>query len=621
VRPDAGDIVAAGAPDLFKRLAALWPYLSRYRVKLAVGLAAIVGSVVLGLASPLLLGGAIDALRADVSRATLLGYAGLIVAVSLTQGVFSYAQRMVLVGMSRDIEFDLRNDYFASLERQPPAFFQDHPTGDLMARATNDLQAVRMICGPAIMYSANTVLAGTGALFFMLRIHAGLALVALLAMPLVVAVTKLFGQRIHALFERVQEKFADFTGRAQESLAGVRVVRAYAREEHERDEFRRINQAYVDGNRRLIGWSVSFHPLLQTIIGLAAAAVLWYGGSLVLGGQITVGQFVSFNFFLAKLVWPMIALGWVINLVQRGGASLARIRRILETVPAIRDEAPAAAAGAASPARPAAAPAAPATPFAPLPQEPALRGEVAMHGLTFAYRDGQPPVLRGIELHAAAGQTVALVGRTGAGKSTLLSLIPRLLDPPPGSLRIDGIDVRQLPLARLRAAIAMVPQETFLFSATVRDNIALGVPDAADEAVATAARIAGLDEDLAGFPQGLGTMVGERGLTLSGGQKQRVALARALLRQPRILLLDDCLSAVDTQTEELILRNLRTVFAGRTVFLVSHRISTVKDADLILVLDGGEVLERGTHAQLIAAAGIYADLHQRQLLEEELAAV
>jgi ATP-binding cassette subfamily B multidrug efflux pump len=581
---------------LFKRLSALWPYFSRYRRKLSLGLLAIVGAVALGLAGPLLLGRAVDALRTEISRSTLLGYAGLIVGVTLLQGVFSFTQRMILVGMSRDIEFDLRNDYFSCLERQPPSFFQEHPTGDLMARATNDLQAVRLVCGPAIMYAANTVLGGTGSFIFVLRIHPGLALIALLAMPLVALTTKLFGERIHVLFERVQEQFADFTTRAQENLAGVRVVRAYAREEHQQAEFRRLNQAYVDGNRSLIGWTVSFHPLLQTIIGLAAAAVLWYGGALVLHGRITVGQFVTFNFFLAKLVWPMIALGWVINLAQRAAASLARIREVLDTAPAIRDE-------------------------APLGDVPELRGEVAMRGLTFSYRPELPPVLRGIDLRVAAGQTVALVGRTGAGKSTLLALIPRLLDPPPGTLAVDGIDVRRLPLARLRAAIGMVPQETFLFSTTLAENIALGAPGASREAVAEAARLAGLELDLAGFPKGLDAVVGERGLTLSGGQKQRVALARALLRQPRILLLDDCLSAVDTQTEEMILRNLRRVFVGRTVFLVSHRVSTVKDADLILVLDGGEVLERGTHAQLLAAGGLYADLHARQLLEEELAAV
>jgi ATP-binding cassette, subfamily B, multidrug efflux pump len=581
---------------LLKRLAALWPYLSRYRWKVVLGLLTTAASVAFGLINPVVVGRAIDALHTQIRHTRLLGYAGLIVAASLAQGIFSFAQRMILVGMSRDIEFDLRNDYFAALERQPPAFFHDHPTGDLMARATNDLQAVRMICGPAIMYLANTVLTGTGAMFFMLRIHWGLALMALAATPVVALVTQFYGQRIHAFFQRVQERYSEVTARAQESLSGVRVVRAYAQEEHEQEAFGRLNRAYVTANKRLIGWSVSFHPLLQAIIGVAMAAVLWYGGSLVLAQRISVGQLVSFNFFLAKLVWPMIALGWVVNLAQRGAASLGRIQAVLQTVPAIRDE-------------------------PPLVEDADLRGAVTMRGLTFFYPGGKSPVLGNVELDVAAGQTLALVGRTGAGKSTLLSLIPRLLDPPPGSLLIDGIDVRRLPLARLRAAIAMVPQETFLFSATLRANIALGAPDAADAQILEAARTAGLQSDLAGFPKGLDTLVGERGLTLSGGQKQRVALARALLRQPRILLLDDCLSAVDTQTEELILRNLRAVFAGRTVLLVSHRISTVKDADQILVLDGGEVLERGTHGQLLAAGGIYADLHQRQLLEEELAAV
>ncbi|HVT61282.1 MAG TPA: ABC transporter ATP-binding protein [Thermoanaerobaculia bacterium] len=596
---------------MLKRLSYLWPYLARHRRKLLLGMAAIVCSVAVGLLNPLLLGRAVDQLRHQLTSGALAGYAGLIVGVSLVQGIFSYAQRMVLVGMSRDIEYDLRNDYFSRLERQAPLYFHDHPTGDLMARATNDLQAVRMLCGPAIMYSFNTLVAGAGALFFMLRIHAGLALLALVTMPLVALATKFFGERIHVLFERVQESFADVTARVQENLAGVRVVRAYAQEEVEEARFRRINQQYVDGNRRLIGWSVSFHPLLQTLIGLASAAVLWYGGSLVIGGAITVGQFVTFNFFLGRLAWPMIALGWVINLAQRGAASLGRIREVLEAEPAIRDE-------------------------EPLFDPGTIRGEVRASRLDFSYRAGQPPVLEQIDLRVAAGQTVAVVGRTGAGKSTLLALIPRLLDPPPGSLEVDGIDVRRLPLARLRSAIAMVPQETFLFSATIRENIALGAPAAislgappalgpaarpTDEAIAAAARLAGLEPDLAAFPHGLDTLVGERGLTLSGGQKQRVALARALLRQPQILLLDDCLSAVDTQTEETILRNLRSVAGGRTVFLVSHRVSTVKDADLILVLEGGRVEERGTHAQLLARGGLYADLYHRQLLEEELAAV
>jgi ATP-binding cassette subfamily B protein len=468
-----------------------------------------------------------------------------------------------------------------------------------MARATNDIQAVRMLCGPAIMYSINTVITGAGALLLMGRINLRLMGLALMTAPLVATATFLFGRRIHALFTSVQEKFADVSARVQENLAGVRVVRAYAREAREEADFGRINENYLEGNRRLIGWSVAFFPTLQALIGLGFAAVLWYGGLLVIRGRISVGEFVTFQLFLGKLVWPMIALGWVINLAQRGTASLVRIQKILDAEPAIRD----------------------AEDLPPLIDPGEIRGAVRFRDLTFAYREEAGPVLMDVDLQGAAGQTVAVVGRTGSGKTTLLALIPRLIDPPEGTLEVDDVDVRRMPLARLRGAIGMVPQETFLFSATIRDNIALGRPDASREQVLRAAHLAGLEPDLAAFPNGLDTMVGERGLTLSGGQKQRVALARALLREPPILLLDDCLSAVDTQTEELILANLRQVFQGRTVFLVSHRISTVKDADLIVVLDHGRIAERGTHSQLIAAGGLYADLHQRQLLEEELAAV
>jgi ATP-binding cassette subfamily B protein len=465
-----------------------------------------------------------------------------------------------------------------------------------MARATNDLQAVRMLCGPAIMYSTNTILLAVGALALMANIHLGLTGVALAIMPLVAIATQMFGDRIHRLFEGVQERFSALSAKAQENLSGVRVVRAYAQEEREIDAFGAVNAAYVEGNRRLIIWQAAFFPALQGLAGIAMVAVLYFGGKLAISGRITVGEFVTFNTLLARMVWPMIALGWVINLVQRGTASLGRMRAVLEAEPAIKNEPP-----FAEPAR--------------------FAGEVRFRHLSFSYRPGLPPALHDISLDVSAGTTVAIVGRTGSGKSTLLSLLPRLLDPPPGTLFVDGVDLRHLPLERLRAEIGIVPQETFLFSATLAENVALGRPDASEAEILEAAELAGLGPDLATFPAGLETRVGERGLTLSGGQKQRVAIARALLRQPRILLLDDCLSAVDTHTEERILGNLRRFFPGRTVFLVSHRVSAVQGADLIVVLDQGRIAERGSHEQLLAHGGLYAELAERQQLEEELAAV
>ena len=577
------------------RLAELLPYFRRHRAQLAAGMASNLGEAILGLAAPIIIGRGIDALRQSFSPQQLLRYAGVLVGVTLLQGVFSFLKRRILVAMSRDIEFEIRDRYFAHLERMSQAFFQRNHTGDLMARGTNDLQAVRMLCGPAIMYSANTLFTACGALFFMIRIDGGLTLLALCALPFVAFVTKIFGQRIHRLFQDVQEQFATLSTNVQENLSGIRVIRAYAQEVSSQARFEDLNHEYVERSRVLIRWTAAFHPLLQGLIGLGFVAVLWHGGTLVAAGTITVGEFVTFNFFLARLIWPMIAIGWVINLAQRGSASWNRILQILESEPEIADAAEC--------------------------TQRQLEGRITLKNLSFTYA-GQPlPALQDIDLEVEAGSIVAIVGRTGAGKSTLLSLLCRLWDPPAGSLLVDGVDIRQYCLEGLRRSVSVVPQETFLFSASLAENIAFGRPAAAPAEIRRVAEIAGLEEDLAVLPQGLETRVGERGVTLSGGQKQRVALARALLRNPRILLLDDCLSAVDTRTEERILGELEQEFSGRTVFLVSHRISTARRADLILVLDHGRIVERGDHRHLLVQDGIYADLHRRQQLEEELAAV
>jgi ATP-binding cassette subfamily B protein len=581
----------------------LLSYVLRYRRKFALGLVCVVITRSVALAGPAVLGIAIDDLTRGVTRSKLAIYGALLLAIGLVGGVFLFLQRRILIGASRDIEYDMRNDFFAHLQKLPLGYFQAHRTGDLMSRATNDLSAVRMMIGPSIMYAANTMLTFVVALSVMISIDARLSLWALVPLPFVSVSVKMFGSAIHKRFEQIQAQLSEVSAIAQEALSGVRVIRAYRQEAAELERFRVSIDEYVRRSRRLIVLQGFFFPSMGFFLGLGALIVIWLGSREVIQGRITVGEFVAFNSYLTMLSWPMIAFGWVTNMLQRGMASWKRMLEVLDVEPAIAD----------------------ATAHAARPFRGAILGNIEFRDLTFAY-GAAPPVLDHVSARIEAGQTVALVGVTGSGKSTLISLLARLHDPPPGTVFIDGVDVREIPLETLRTAIGFVPQEPFLFSDTLADNVAFGVDATAGadgsrhDKIVEAAAVARLDKDVADFPKGYETMVGERGITLSGGQKQRTALARAIAIDPRILILDDALSAVDTYTEEEILSRLRGVMRARTSIIVSHRISTVRGADVILVLDKGKIAERGTHDELIRHDGLYAELHKKQLLEEELAA-
>lgn len=578
-----------------EHLRTVWPYLWRYRRGLLVGLAALVLKDLAAAVQPWLIGRGVDAITGGFRLGVVLKFAGALVGLSAIKGVFQYFMRVIIIGISRDIEYDLRNDLFASLVRLSPDYYRRMRTGDLMARATNDLNAVRMMLGPGIMYWTETSLTAVFVIGVMLWVDWPLTLAALLPAPLVSLSVSYFGRRIHRRFEHIQKMFSDITSRVQENIAGVRVIRAYVQEESELRRFELLNRAYIKENLRLARLSGMFMPLLQTLVGVMLLIVLWVGGVRLLEGRITLGHFVMFNTYMAMLVWPMIAFGWVVNLMQRGTASLARINEILREQPRI------------------------AAPPRPRPVPAPLRGKIEFRDVTVAYNGRR--ALDALNLTIPAGATVAIVGHTGSGKTTLVQLIPRLLDPTEGSVLVDGADVREFSPQELRRQIGFVPQETFLFSATLAENIAFGAPEASEEEIRRAAEIAGLGPDVAGFPDGYRTLVGERGITLSGGQKQRTAIARAILRNPRILILDDALSSVDTETEARILERLATIMRERTTILISHRVSTVRDADRIFVIENGRLAEEGTHAELLALGGYYADLYQRQLLEEELEAI
>ena len=579
-----------------KSLRPLLPYLKKYRRTYVLGTVCVFLNNGIWILFPQVIQRAVDGLKNGVTVHKLGIYALALLAVALIKAVFQFLTRWVVIGISREIEFDLRNDLFQHLEKLSYSYYQRTRTGDIMARATNDLNAVRMLLGPAIMYSANTIVFTAGALVFMLSISPKLTVFAFLPLPVVSIIVQYFGKRIHERFEKIQAMFSDISARAQENFSGARVIKAYVQEEPEITAFEASNREYIARSLKLVRLMGMLWPTLETMLGLAIVLVLWLGGREVLQHRITVGQFIAFNTYMVQLTWPVIALGWVINIFQRGTASMGRINEILVEKPEILDG-----------------------PEVLSRKNVDLRGDIEFRNLNFAY-DGHP-VLHDINLRIPAGSSLAIVGPTGSGKTTLVDLIPRIYDAAPGSVLIDGRPIRQYPLEVLRRQIGFVPQETFLFSETVRENIAFGAAKATEEEVKIAADAANIAADIEGFPDGYKTLVGERGITLSGGQKQRTAIARAIIRNPRILVLDDALSSVDTQTEDKILNHLRQVMQGRTTVFISHRVSTVRNADQIAVLHGGRIVELGTHAELIERNGYYNDLYNKQLLEEELAEV
>jgi ATP-binding cassette subfamily B protein len=578
-----------------KILLTLLPYVRRYRKGMALGIGSLVVKNLLAAALPLVIKSGIDSLTRGFQIQIVLQLAALLVGVSLLKGLFQYWMRVIIIGISRDIEFDLRNDLFGHLVGLSQDFYARYRTGDIMARSTNDLNAVRMMLGPGIMYWTETCLTLILSVAVMVHANFRLTLISLLPAPLVSVAVIVFGRRIHSRFEHIQRMFSDISSRVQENLAGVRVVRAYAQEKAEVEQFENLNREYIRENIGLARIQGLFTPLLQALIGFTFLLVLWYGGKELLAGRLSLGSFVMFNTYMGTLIWPMIALGWVVNLMQRGTASLGRINELLREQPTIT-----------RPSRVLAHPA----------EQPA---DVRFRQVTMAF--GSREALSNIDLTIHAGETVAIVGHTGSGKTTLVNLIPRLFDPTEGVVEVGGIDIRNYDPEELRREIGFVPQETFLFSATLAENIAWGSDEANEERILWAAEVAGLASDIETFPNGLKTVIGERGLTLSGGQKQRTAIARAIYRNPRILVLDDALSSVDTVTEEKILNRLAEVMQGRTTILISHRVSTVQNADRIAVLSHGLVVEMGTHQELQQRGGYYAELHQKQLLEEELEAI
>ncbi len=569
----------------------LWPYLMNYKWRLSGGTLFIIISKLIAIINPQIVRQAIDYLKQDIQSGPLLRFAGLIVLITFVQGIFRFLMRRTVIVVSRLIEFDMRNELFEKLQTLSQTFYQKMPTGDIMSRMTSDLNAIRAVLGPGVMYTINTLTTMLFVFVMMVRISLHLTLIALIPIPILVFVVNYFSKQINKRYTEVQAQFANISTRVQENLSGIRIIKSYAREMAELGEFNRVNSDYVRKNLNYVRVQAAFRPVMMLIVGISIAFTLLIGGKLIILEQITLGQFVAFNLYLGMLVWPSIALGWVLGLFYQGVASIKRLNTILEAQPDITDG-----------------------PNVLDVKE--LKGQIVCQNLNFSYPGSDVVVLKDIQFKVEAGTIVAIVGRTGSGKSTLIRLLARIYEPPEKSLFYDGLPLNQIPLRILRKHLGYVPQETFLFSDTIRNNIAFGRPDASFAEIEEAARMAQIHETILGFPDGYDTLLGERGINLSGGQKQRLTLARALLQNPRILLLDDALSAVDNETEEKILNNLRKVMLGKTCFWVSHRISSIRHADLILVFDQGRIVEQGTHHSLLKQGGLYAMFYEKQQLEK-----
>jgi len=575
-----------------KSLLFLKSYILKYKKRFFFGIVFVLLTNAVSMAAPWLLGYIIDSIRRGISFNGLLVLSGLFLAIALVQGVFRFFMRILMMGLSSMVEYDLRNDFFAHLQRLDQAYYTATKTGDLMARATNDLRALRGVLGHGIMYGLNTLVIFPLALILMINLNLKLTLLSLIPFPILVVSINRFGSLIHKIFEKVQEQFSVISAKAQENLSGIRIVKAYVRENYEIEEFKKLNREYVNRSKSLIKvWSF-FFPMMRLLSGIALVIVLWYGGMQVIRGVLSLGEFVAFMSYLMMLIWPMIALGWVLTIFQRGAASMKRFKRILDVEPGISDDENTDCTITG------------------------IKGEIEFKDLSFSYNE--TPVLKNINLRIERGMTLGIIGPTGSGKTTLVSLIPRIFDCNENTLFIDGISVRKIPLAVLRENVGFVPQESFLFSETITENIGFSMEKIDEKNIREAAKISRISRDVEEFPRGYDTILGERGINLSGGQKQRTAISRAVVKNPAVIVLDDALSSVDTKTEEEILDNLKQFLKERTSIIVSHRISTIKDADLIVVLDEGEIIERGTHDELITKDGLYASIHRKQLLTQEL---